>query len=63
MTPPLCDESNAEQTCEETLIRALEIHPTNLDALQAKGNLRMVQNKDAEAAKILDSLSKKIQEI
>ena len=33
MTEPLCDEPNAEQTCELVLQEALQRDNTNLDAL------------------------------
>lgn len=45
----LCDEPNAEAKCEESLQKALEKEPDNMDALQSLGNLRMVRNKDGEA--------------
>ncbi len=53
MTEPLCDEPDAEITCEQSLTTALQIDPQNIDSLQAMGNLRMLRGKDKEAAVLL----------
>lgn len=45
----LCDEPNAEQSCETALKEALSVDSNNVDALQSLANLRMIRDKDAEA--------------
>lgn len=56
MTVPLCDEPNAEQTCEQCLQEALTRDPVNLDALQAMANLRILRERDAEAKELLQKV-------
>lgn len=53
MTVPLCDEINAEQTCEQSLQEALIRDGTNLDALQCLANLRILRDRDNEAKDLL----------
>lgn len=56
MTEPLCDELNAEQTCELCLKQALERDETNLDALQCMANLRILREKDVEGKELLQKV-------
>lgn len=63
MTEPLCDETDAETICEQSLQQALQIDHQNIDALQALANLRMLRGKDKEASTLLLQVVKKIQDI
>jgi len=63
MTEPLCDEAEAENTCEQSLNMALQIDAQNIDALQALGNLRMLRGKDKEAEALLMQVVRKLNEI
>lgn len=56
MTPPLCDQADAEQTCETALVKALEHDSDNIDALQWMANLRIMRAKDDEARECLDKV-------
>lgn len=56
MTPPLCDEANAEQTCEASLKEALLRDDKNLDALQCLANLRALRERDAEARNLMQKV-------
>lgn len=62
MTPPLCDQSNAEQICEESLIKALSYEELNIDALQCLANLRILRARDQEAIELLEKVVKNIRE-
>lgn len=53
MTEPLCDEPEAEKTCEASLAEALSIDPSNIDALQSLANLRTLRGRDKEAYELL----------
>ena len=63
MTEPLCDEPEAEQTCEQILGTALQIDAQNIDALQALANLRMLRGKDKESVTLLMQVVRKIADI
>lgn len=63
MTAPLCDEANAEQTCEECLATALQVDADNLDALQCLANLRLLRDKDDEAKELIKKVVKNIVQI
>lgn len=56
MTPPLCDEQGAEQTCEAALQESLKIDGENLDALQCLANLRSLRERDQEAFSLLQKI-------
>jgi tetratricopeptide (TPR) repeat protein len=45
----LCDEQDAEKTCEMFSTRAVEIDPDNSEAQQTLGNFRMCQSKPKDA--------------
>lgn len=50
------DEENAENACETCLQSALNIDPTNTDALQCLANLRILRERDAEGSELLDKV-------
>jgi len=52
-TSDLCDEENAESECERLLLLAFQTSSSNIDALQALANFRLIQNKNDEALKYL----------
>ena len=54
MTTYLCDEPNAENTCEEVLKEAITICDDNPDVLIQYSNLRILRKKDSEAQKFMD---------
>ena len=56
MTPPLCDEQEAESSCEQALIKALEYDSSNIDAMQCMANLRIMRAKDDEANEYLEKV-------
>jgi len=53
MTEPLCDDSDAENQCEQNIEQALQMQPENLDALQTRAQLRLLRQKDSEAKGLL----------
>ena len=53
MTEPLCDEPEAEQTCELSLAAALNIDAGNIDAMQGLANLRLIRGLDKEGFELL----------
>ena len=56
MTPPLCDDNDAESQCENSFAEALKIDSTNVDALQGLANLRMLRDKDDQAKNLLSQV-------
>jgi hypothetical protein len=62
MTAPLCDQPNAEQMCEEALMKALSIDKMNIDVLQCLANLRILRAKDQEAIELLEKVVKIIRD-
>ena len=56
MTEPLCDEPDAEQTCEQHLRTALEVNPENLDALQTLAQIRLLRQRDNDAKQALQKV-------
>jgi len=56
MTPPLCDQADAEQTCETALLKALEYYSENIDALQGLANIRIMRARDQEAIELLNKV-------
>ena len=59
MQEPLCDAPEAETECENCLAMAIKTDPENVDALLSFANLRMLRNKDEEAAVYLRAVHKK----
>ena len=57
MTTDLCDDPNAENICEESLKKGLEINENNIDCLIQLSNLRILRKKDDEVKIILKKLS------
>ena len=59
----LCFEKNAEEVCEECLIKSQKEDPeeNNLNYLQTAANLRLVQQKKDESKKIMLKLFKLLQ--
>jgi Tfp pilus assembly protein PilF len=54
------DEDNAESTCETCLQNALNIDPSNTDALQCLANLRILRERDTEASELLDKVLEQV---
>lgn len=52
----LCDEPNAERTCELCLKNALKIDDTCIDAYQSLANLRLIRGNYAEAKEAMERL-------
>lgn len=50
------DEEDAEAACEKCLQSALNIDPSNADALQCLANLRILRERDTEATELLDKV-------
>lgn len=48
-TTDLCDEENAEQSCTAAAQKALELDPTNPEALQAKAHYHLIKEEFPEA--------------
>ena len=59
MQDPLCDEPDAEQECENCLATAIQTDPESLCALLSLANLRMLRNRDKEAAEFLRAIHKR----
>lgn len=54
MTTYLCDEPNAEKTCEEVLKEAITICEDNPDVLIQYSNLRILRKKDSDAQTFME---------
>ena len=52
----LCYDDNAEQLCEESILKSLEIIPNNLHASQTYASFRVSQQRMLEAADMLEIL-------
>ena len=59
----LCDEPNAQHTCEESLGKALKYDQYNFDALLRMSNFLLILNKDENAKGYLNTLHQKIKEL
>ena len=55
----LCYDDNAEQLCEESILKSLEIIPNNLHASQIYASFRVSQQRTLEAADMLEILYNK----
>jgi tetratricopeptide (TPR) repeat protein len=56
MTTNLCDEIDAENICENSLKKGLEINENNIDCLIQLSNLRILRKKDDEVKLILKKI-------
>ena len=55
-TTDLCEEKDAEETCENCIKEALSLTPNSIEALLQFSNLRILRARDKEAAEALEKI-------
>ena len=63
MTTDLCDDSNAESICENSINEALKYCPESIEALLQLSNLRIIRKRDNEAKEALFKILEKIKKV